>query len=139
MTTTLGSAMAEVWVAIDDLASLASTMEPEDQLDEEEVASGLRDREDRYDLTTAHRVISTFVDRAITLANHVRELVEADLIMDAEDGPPFAEDTLRLVVELETVLGDYRPDASAVDCPGCPCIWQGGGVCCSCGQGDEHP
>jgi hypothetical protein len=54
---TVQEAWDEVWVAIDDLASLASSLEPENQLDEEEVADGLTTREERYRLGEAADVL----------------------------------------------------------------------------------
>jgi len=142
----LTEAIREVWMAIDDLESLASTLEPEDQLDENEIAElgAGATRADRYDLTGAHRVISTAFDRAIALSCHVRELIDTGIIVDFDDDlvenpgsavfPQVATDT-RLLLDLFTEAFDgYHPDPADVDCPGCPCTWQGGSPCCECGQ-----
>lgn len=137
----LAKAINEVWTAIDDLESLASAMDPEDQLDEGEVADGLTNRGDRYELETAHVVISTAFDRAIRLAESAALVVELEqAIQDGEirQDWPYAVDDLRHRVEdWKASAGDYRPGDQAVACHGCPCIEQGGSPCCFCG-GDHQ-
>lgn len=134
-TMSLREALAEVWQAIDDLGNLAALLEPEDQLDDEEVADGLRGREDRYRLEQANLVISTAFDRALGLDGVVDELLSANLI-----DPQTAEETglTDRHDELSAAFGDYRPDPGAVVCRGCPCLEQGGYTCCFCGSDHDH-
>jgi len=140
---TLSTAIAEIWGGVEDLGSLASALEPEDQLDEEEVAAGMRGREDRYRWTEANAVISTAFDRALRLADAAKALVVLDEMIRGgewrQDWPDVVQDLRDAMGDFREAFGDYVPDAGAVRCVGCPCIEQGGSPCCYCGRdGDEH-
>ncbi len=118
----LGEALREIWVAIDDLAMLASALEPEDQLDDDEVASGATDRSDRYDLETAAAVLNRALRAAVEFDDAVHRIGEPVETM-------VGVEVARASRALRSAFTGFVPEP----CRGCPCIEQGGSPCCFCG------
>jgi len=76
-------ALGELWDAVNDAASFMEGFDPEDQLDEDEVARGMSTRMDRYDLDEADKVLSKLMeDLTLLLAGKlgnlgIRQLVDS--------------------------------------------------------------
>lgn len=133
----LDEALRTIWVGIDDLESLASTLEPQDQLDEEEVALGSTNRGDRYDFAGANEALNGALRTSFELAAAAEELLEAFDNGALPRGLRMERLRARLG-SLRDVFGVWKPEAaSSHDCPGCPCVEQGGSPCCFCGASSE--